>query len=34
VRALDHGKTRELAQQALDASDAAEVEGLARPIVV
>jgi phosphoenolpyruvate-protein kinase (PTS system EI component) len=34
VRALDHGETRELAQQALDASDAAEVEGLARPIVV
>jgi phosphoenolpyruvate-protein kinase (PTS system EI component) len=32
VRALDHGKTERLARRALEASDAAEVEGLARPL--
>jgi len=33
VRALDYGQTQEFARQALDASDAAEVERLAEPLV-
>jgi phosphoenolpyruvate-protein kinase (PTS system EI component) len=32
VRTLDHGETEQLARQALEASDAAEVEALARPL--
>jgi phosphoenolpyruvate-protein kinase (PTS system EI component) len=32
IRALNHGETVELARQALDAADAAEVERLARPL--
>lgn len=32
VRGLDHGEAQELARQALDASDAAEVEALVRPL--
>ena len=32
VRALDHGEAQALARQALDASDAADVETLARPL--
>ena len=33
VRALDYGETQTLAREALEASDAAEVERLARPLV-
>ena len=33
VRALDHGETKDLACRALEASDAAEVERLAQPLV-
>jgi phosphoenolpyruvate-protein kinase (PTS system EI component) len=32
IRALDHGETERLAQRALEATDAAEVERLARPL--
>ncbi len=32
VRALDHGETEQLAQRALEAADADEVEHLARPL--
>ena len=33
VRALDYGETEKLAQRALAATDAAEVERLAQPLV-